>query len=303
MSGHSPSVPASPPRANAESPAWFTVRVEDDGKLPARGDSKIIFHGVNKSGSLCLADVMLEAYTAEGRKAQFHSHYHTRGIPFAGFYARTNETPPPAFFVGHQLFGNVDLRDSAAVMITQFRHPLPRMISCHAWLRRKQIAETGSAEGFPDFATFIKEGAGKSHSQIVQFCADCGEDKRRLITKLSTRELFERSIENIERDVTFAGIAELFEESIFAVAHLCGIHRVPAWKRDERNAGRPAVSTLSPADVELLEDRYRYDFELYAWARKRFANLLAQIKIGGDIDAYRQACVSEYKDRLLTDDP
>jgi hypothetical protein len=283
-------------------PTWFSVRVDDRGKLPICRDRKIVFHGVNKSGSLCLTKVLMDAYVKENRKGEFHSHYHLPGVSLHSFLELVKATPAPGFFVGHQLFGNVELNDSDAVMITQFRHPLPRMMSCYEWLRKKHSVKTGSAEGFPDFETFVKQGAGKSHSQIIQFGAGYGEEKRRLLVSLTARDLFERSIENIERYVCFAGIAELFEETIFAVAHLCGISRVSAWKRDERNAGRPMASTLPQSSVELLREVYRYDFELYDWAKRRFEALMRKIKISGEIEAYKQKCASQYMDRLLTSD-
>lgn len=285
---------------DSETPAWFSVRVDGCGRLPTCRDRKIIFHGINKSGSLCLTNVLRDAFIKENRKDQFHSHYHVEGVTLLAFLELIKATPPPGFFVDHYLFGNVDLNDPDAVMITQFRHPVPRMMSCYEWLRKKHCSKTGSAAEFPDFETFLRQGRGKSHSQIVQFGAGFGEEKQRLVTSLTTRELFERSIENIERYISFAGIAELFEETIFSVAHLCGISRVPAWKRDERNAGRPMASTLPQSTVDLLQDVYRYDFELYDWAKKRFERLLSEIRIGGEIEAYKQKCASQYKDRLLS---
>ena len=45
----------------------------------------------------------------------------------------------------------------------------------------------------------------------------------------------ERAITNIERDVDWFGMAEYLEESAFCMAALCGLPRLPAWKRDDRN--------------------------------------------------------------------
>ncbi|MBA3352397.1 MAG: hypothetical protein H0U23_08250, partial [Blastocatellia bacterium] len=286
----------------SEAPRWFTVSVDDGGHLPVHFGEKIIFHGINKSGSLCLTNVMKDAFAVAGRAAQFHSRYYNAGVSLPSFLRSIKDTPPPGFFVAHQLFGNVDLSDSNIAMITQFRHPVPRLMSCYTWLRRKYILASGSADGFPGFEVFLRKGAGKSHSQIIQFGAGYGEDQRRLVASLTTRDLFERSVENIERFVCFAGIAELFEETIFVVAHLCGIRRVSAWKRDQRNLSRPPVSTFSGATIDLIREIYYYDFELYDWAKRRFERLLSQIHIGGEIEAYREKCASQYNDRLLTID-
>ena len=285
-----------------EAPTWFSVAVEDHGHLPACGDRKIIFHGVNKSGSLCLSKVIMDSLVKAGRKSEFHSHYHLRGITYPGFITRIQKAPAPGFFVGHQLFGNLPLDDPRLLTITQFRHPLPRLLSCYEWLRMKHALKGGMAEELPTFEQFIKEGRGKSHSQIVQFATKYPEDTLHLLRTLAPRELFQRSVEHIEQYVYFSGIAELFEETIFAVAHICGLREVPAWKKDERNVGRPLAGTLSQSTVDLVSDIYRYDFELYEWARKRLENLLRQISLGGDFQAYQAKCIGQYKDRLLTID-
>jgi hypothetical protein len=242
----------------------------------------------------------MQAYVKENRKHEFHSHYDLEGVTLSAFLELIRSASAPVFFVGHQLFGNVELNDSDAVMITQFRHPLPRLMSGYEWRKKKHRFETGSTEGFPDFEAFLRQGRGKGHSQIAQFGAGYGEESRRLLASLTIRDLFERSVENIQRYVRFAGIAELFEETIFAVAHLCGIPSVPPWERDERNTGRPMASTLPQSTVNLVQDLYCYDFELYDWVKKRFEQLLSQITIGGEFEAYRKKCASQYKDRLLT---
>lgn len=283
---------------DVEPPEWFHVAVADHGHLPPQLDKKIIFHGVNKSGSLCMSKVMQDAFVIEDRKAQYRSHYYS-GIPHDRFIQLIRTEPPPRFFIGHGLFGNVPSEDPDVLFITQFRHPLPRILSCYDWIRKRWLADNKLPAIRGTFENFVQNSDGKAHSQIVQFAAKHGEDAAQMRRKLSPRELFERSVENIERHLYLVGIAELFEETIFAVAHVCGIKSVPAWKRDQRNPGRPMSWSLSHKTIDLVREVYRYDFELYDWAKRRFEQLLEKLSLGGSFLEYRVKCAQQYKDRLL----
>jgi hypothetical protein len=282
-----------------EPPPWFFVLVQDYGHLVPQPDRKIVFHGVNKSGSFCISKVILDSFSREGRKAQFHRHYYS-GISYDRFFKLVQTCPPPGFFIGHDLFRKLPLEDPSLVIITQFRHPLPRLLSVYEWLRKKHLLNGGAPEDFSSVEQFVRRHAGKGYSQIAQFAVKYGEDSVKLHKSLTPRQLFERSIENIKRHVYFTGIAELFEETIFLVAHICGIRNVSPWKKDGRNVDRPMVWTLPQATVDLVHEVYRYDFELYDWAKRRFKGLLEKITIAGDFRSYRAKCSQQYKDRLLS---
>ncbi len=284
---------------DAEPPPWFDVLVYDHGQFPPKADKKIVFHAVNKSGSLCLDRVIRDSFCRQGRKHEFCSHYHS-GLTVERFVDVIRTSAPPRFFIGHQLFGRVPLGDPTFTIITQFRHPLPRLLSCYEWTRKRHIANGGTLESFCSFEQFVRRGAGKSHSQIIQFAAKSGEDSLAIRRSLTPRKLFERSLENIERYLYFAGIAEMFEETIFLVAHICGIQKVPPWKRDRRNVERPMAWTLAQETINLVHEVYRYDFELYDWAKRRLEQLLRKITLAGDFAAYQRKCNDQSNDRLLS---
>ncbi len=61
---------------------------------------------------------------------------------------------------------------------------------------------------------------------------------------MSGEEMFERAVANIERDVVWFGLAERFEESIFTMAALCGLEKVPSMA-----ARRPQCRATPGRDV------------------------------------------------------
>jgi hypothetical protein len=277
----------------------YSVRLANPEALPTQAGKRIIFHGVNKSGSRALSDVVRRSLAAAGREHEYHSHYDMRGTRILDFLKLIRTRPPPAFFVGHYLFGRVDLADPNNVLITQFRHPLPRLLSCYHWRKANYARQHGSDAGFPDFSRFVVEGGGRANSQIFQFAAGFGRNMMPVWRTFTAQQMLEAAMENIERHVAFFGIAEHFEETIFLTAHLCGVPRVHPWKKDVRNAGRPLASTLPQATIDLVEETYRCEYEFYAWAKRRFLDVVGRAGLRGDIEGYRAACAGEYKDRLL----
>ena len=285
-----------------KSEQWFPVEV--DGGLRFRPDDyrQIVFHGVNKSGSLVLSDVIRNSYIREERGHEFFSQYHQQPADLGELLRVLESQNAPGFFVAHYLYGRFKAPKERRLLFTQVRHPLPRIVSCYQWLLNKHQGQQGDGQGFPSLDEFVRSGRGKSHSQIVQFGVGWGlndPDRRKLIRELSPEEIRARAVRAIERDVGLVGVAEYSEETIFLLAHVCGLTEVPAWRRDVRNKGRPFVSELSEETIRLIEDVYEEDFRLYNWVKERFFEQLDGLKFGPSLATYKHVCAGEYKDRLL----
>lgn len=270
----------------------FTVPHTDTGKLRSPEGSHIIFHTVNKSGSMAASTTLSKAYKLAGRHREFVSRYELGGST-EEFIGRVRRHTGSGFFLGHYLYGQLERR-SDQTWVTQFRHPLPRVLSVYQWLKNKH--ERKSSEEFPEIQSFIENSKGVAHSQIKQFGVGFAKEKE--VPKLSGDFLLQSSIENLERDVAWFGIAEHFEESLFSLATLCGLPALPAWVRDNRNPSRPLTTDISQEIVELIRGVYSYDFELYNYALRRFKERFAPPK-SPELDAYQRACASQYKDRIV----
>jgi hypothetical protein len=266
--------------------------VEVRGLEHLRGpERQVIFHGVNKSGSLVMTDVLMRGYYRARRANQFFTTY--KGMPHNPQLMRRiiANSSGHAFFGGHYLYGSYPARPAKHLLTTQFRNPLPRARSCYEWLRAQD-----SVDGLT-FLQWLDSRGGLTHSQVRQFSVGYGGDAERHLG-LSMEDHLARALEAIERDVRWFGIAEYFEESAFTMAALCGLPSIPAWTRDDRNAGRPLVDSWAPEEVEAVQHVYRADFELYAWALERFRQNLARLEFTADLDRYKAACAGQYKDRL-----
>lgn len=260
------------------------------------GRCQVVFHGINKSGSLAMAEVLREAFLFENRKDEFISHYH-QGSYSVDMPALISAAPSGrGFVVGHALYGALRPVPNR-IWVTQFRHPLPRTVSCYHWLKRKHEAKEGKP--YVSLSEFVDRSRGISHSQVAQFGLGNGPRRTSRRKSLRVQDLLDISIDALHSNFSLIGIAEYFEESIFAFAAACGLKTVTPWVRDTRNKGRKHVSALDPAEVDLIKERYAADFELYDHALSIFRE--QNDRLGFDthsLSQYQDACRDQYNDRI-----
>ena len=243
-----------------------------------------------------MAKVIDEAHRFVDRQSEFISHYH-RGGASENFISEIDASPATrSFVVGHGLFGALKPKANR-IWVTQFRHPLPRTLSCYQWLKRNHEAK--SNEPFVSLEEFVIKNSGIGHSQISQLGIGNGPRRVRRRRRLTAENLFDISVDMLHANVSLIGIAEFFEESIFAFAAICGLPSVTTWRRDNRNKGRRPSTELLREEVALIEEYYSYDYKLYQYALALFREQNAKLEIQEkSLAAYREACESEYKDRI-----
>lgn len=277
--------------------ARYPIRIAPAALPWKPGSSQVVFHGINKSGSLAMANVLQEAFQFEGRESEFISHYH-QGSYTVDMQAKVDAAPAGrGFVVGHALYGALRPMPNR-IWVTQFRHPLPRIVSCYHWLKRKHETKEGSA--YMSLREFAERSGGISNSQVSQF--GLGNGPRRISRRrnLKAHDLLDITIDTLHAHFSLIGIAEYFEESIFAFAASCGLTSVTPWVRDDRNKGRTLVGELAPEDVQLIEECYAADFALYEHALSLFKEQSRKLGFDAEVlGSYQEACKTQYKDRIV----
>ena len=259
--------------------------------------NQLAFHGINKSGSLSMANVLKESFDYEGRSTCLSSHYHLGGtvdeyiLGVNSVFYRNN------LLISHYLYGALAPRPNR-VWITQFRHPLPRILSCYQWLKNKheRVNGLGSFSPLDDFITQCK---GVKHSQVAQLAFNWGSRRGMLSKRLDSRDMLELTMDSLERDFPLLGVAEYFEESIFIFASLCGLKSVAPWVRDVRNPGRRNSKDIPIATSDLISEVFKSDFMLYDWVLSRFHSQLKLFDFGDDFQEFKTVCADQYNDRIL----
>jgi hypothetical protein len=267
--------------------------------LPPAGDRPVIFHGVNKSGSLAMADVMYAAHEEAGRIDEVVSNYHNHPPGFDDLDRTLQTSRGSGLFVAHCIYGRLDIPPDA-LLVSQIRHPLPRTLSVYGWMKRGHLRRHKSLDGFPPFDAWLRSTGGKHHSQIAQFAIGFGEGWRARTKLMALPEMHERALEHLYRDFTWFGVAEFFEESIYVMAHLCGLRAVPAWTKDTRNQARQRLDETSPEVIDAIHNTFAYDFAFYNEALATFNARIANIDFGSSLMAYKERCKDAYGERLVT---
>jgi hypothetical protein len=276
----------------------FKTGISPDAFAHDLGRVQIVYHGVNKSGSMAMANAMGEAYRWAGREDEFVCHYRIRCTD-EEFRARVDAmNGAKAFIVDHYLFGALAPAPNR-IWVTQLRHPLPRILSFYQWLKNKHLANGGTEDDFPSLHDFVVEGKGKRHSQIAQFGTGYGRNKDLRNRRIAPADMLNIAMDAIEGGIYALGIAEYFEESVFVFAALAGIESVAPWVRDNRNKGRPLANEISEAEKSLIEEVYECDYKLYAFALERFREQNSRLGFGESLQRYREACRGQYKDRIV----
>lgn len=260
-------------------------------------NAQIVFHGINKSGSLALSKVLGEALGHCGRGGEFYCHY-LRKETYDEFRELVNSGLGRSFVVGHSLYGALSPKANR-IWVTQFRHPLPRAMSVYSWLQRKHLREHKDITGFPDFISFVRETRGISHSQVVQLGNPQGRYRISRSSRMARRDLYEASVDAMERDVYIVGISERFEETVFLFSAAAGVDSVMCWTMDLRNPDRRRVNDFSAEEIAVVEEFLEYDLLLYEYAVAKFERQNRSVRFGPDLVGYKDACIDQYKDRLL----
>jgi hypothetical protein len=275
----------------------FPVTVSSPLLEPA-GERPVVFHGVNKSGSLTMANVLRDAYYDARRANQFFCSYH--GIPKMqeDFNRILASSTGHNLFISHYIYRDLPIPPDA-MLVTQVRHPLPRTLSVYGWLKRNHLNRNGNLDGYPALERWIRSSKGRAHTQMSQFAHKLGVSRED--TKAFTNdELYDLAVTNFDRDVAWFGIAELFEESAFALAHICGLDAVPPWRKDTRNQWRQPLSETDDEIVELIRSTYTHEFRFYERALETFRARIADVDFGPSLDAYKERCSAEYGERLVS---
>lgn len=228
-----------------------------------------IFHAVNKSGSLAMAEVLLSAYAHEQRRNEFFCSYYdiSKETNLNNLFQQFSENQGNGkILISHDLVGKAHLFPKAK-FITLLRDPIKRLVSCFYWLRT-QHPEVIRGRNILQWA----EESGKSHSQIFQFAchSDTRPQLKHEVNKMSNEEIFKIAHCWFEKNVHAYGITEHFEESIMWLASHLGLKSVPLWKTDKRNVNRPLWDQLDDNIISSLEDLFSHDIAFYQSMKNQF---------------------------------
>ena len=272
----------------------FKINVTSTSYFDGIETSEVVFHAMNKVGSLAMGNTIAEAFESAGLSSKLLSHYKIGGTS-DDFYEMV-KSKKSKLVVGHKLYGALEPRKDR-IWFTQFRHPLPKLLSSYNWLKIKH--EKKNNKPFKTLKDFVLGTKGAKHCLVQQFGHKWELFKQPFESSPNARSLYLASLCELEKNIHTLTLAEKFEESLFIVARLCGLPSLAPWFRDIRNPGRKLSHEISDEERDVIMDVYFYDYELYNYAVNRFNKQLQQINFGDNLEEYKQVCIKQYNDRIL----
>jgi len=253
-------------------------------KNPLLAESPIIFHGVNKSGSLAFAKVLHDAYSRSGNLNRFMCRY--MQLP-AGRSEALDEfkdkLPIYPILIDHGLVGFEDNFNNAK-LVTLLRDPVERMVSIYFWLKSNHSEKIMGR----DLVTWVRHES-RVYSQVRQFAFD-HRDARTAhnLDRMSVGEMISIAEHRFMDKVEWYGVCEKFEESVIMFLALIGFTKVPVWEVDVRNTHKPKAEALPRKLHQEISDIIGYDIAFYESKKVAFEKSLEQLDLNQEILQYKK---------------
>lgn len=245
--------------------------------------SPILFHGVNKSGSLAFAKVLHTAYVKSGNDHRFMCRYMqmpaSKDEAFKQFREKLDLNP---ILIDHGLFGREEDYPRTKV-VTILRDPLRRVISIYFWLSSHHPEKILGR----DLLSWAAQD-WRSYSQVRQFAYDHRNSRTaHAIDQKPIGELIATAECKFHSKVAWFGICELFEESIISLATELGLRTIPVWEDDKRNIAKPKFNTLPKNLERALTEILSYDIAFYEIKKQEFIRNMRKTPLSAFVQKYR----------------
>ena len=231
----------------------------------------LIFLHIPKAAGTTLHSILESHYPAANTCSLFDP-----DIPAKEFAAWPLEKREPIRLLkGHVAFGLHESLVGETTYITVLRDPIERVKSHYYYAKRypthylhKEITERNMS--LKDYAT--ARLSDELDNGQVRMLAGIVSEKELALGECSAR-LLQQAQRNIERHFSVTGLAERFDESLALMALRLGWDWTPSY--ESLNVA-PEKGQVDAATREAIERANPFDCELYAWAKRRFEELLSQ---------------------------
>jgi hypothetical protein len=157
---------------------------------------------------------------------------------------------------GHCWYGVHDDFDRPYKYFTMLRNPFDRVISEYYYILRWPEHKAYPQVRHMSFLEFIHQFPLKSSNQQTRRISGSIHDPDLKIAK-----------NNLKKDFAIAGLAEMFDESLFLMKKAFNWNNI-TYSKQNVTPNRPAIDDMPKEILQELERRNEMDLELYSFAKK-----------------------------------
>ena len=227
----------------------------------------IIFLHIPKTGGRSLQNILLRQYSDDEIVVDAHS----KLDEIANW---SDERKRSLRYVqGHFVYGVHNMLPQECSYITMLREPVDRVISHYYFIKR--------SVSHPLNRVVQEQDIGLKEYVTSGICAEASNDQARLIAGVSrdsavdVNDMLKMAKENVDKSFIIAGLVEQFDETLMLLKRKLGLRNIFYGVRNQ-TIGRPLYQEI-PEEVRGLIREVNYaDMELYAYARAKMADMIAQ---------------------------
>ncbi len=201
--------------------------------------------------------------------------------------------PGRILFYGHNLFNLPERMGHSPRYITMLRHPFDRLLSDYFWLN---LPGRMPCEVFEEFCRFVNAAP---HLEFYIYHCGLLNYKNSQHFNLSDYDGIdealsqEEAINNLDNRFQLVGITELFEESLFILAHKIGLTTIAPWwlTRHPKSLYRPTFFDLPITIRRTIENKCQKDLQLYESYREKLEHEAYSYDFNGDFFKYKNSAL------------
>jgi hypothetical protein len=265
------------------------------------GGKTLLFLHIHKTAGTTLNRILEREYnpfliyTIEGKRIEWSLNH----------FKRLSERRRTALKVvkGHMSFGLHEFLPQSSTYITFLRDPIERCISSYAYSKGNRFNPFHGRinQENLNLAQFLAIAPWNNNLQCKAIAGIDRRDYRpiSLFREMqrpgakgpdpgfdiwSSPEILQRAKENLQRFFGFVGLTDRFPGSLVLLKHLFG-WKLSSYSSYRKSRNRPKRETFAPELLAEVEERNRFDRELYEFGKKMFDDLVRRLGIDLEQDA------------------
>jgi hypothetical protein len=196
---------------------------------------------------------------------------------------------------GHMSFGLHEFLPQPSTYITFLRDPVERCISSYSYSKGNRFNPFYGRinQENLDLARFLEIAPWNNNLQCKTIAGIDRRDYRPValfremtrsgaaapdpsVDSSSNAETLQRAQENLRRYFSFVGLTERFTHSLVLLKHLFG-WKLSSYSSYRKSRNRPKRESFDPALIAIVEERNRFDRELYEFGKVMFNELVDRL--------------------------
>jgi len=265
-----------------------------DENLSLAGKTLLFLH-IHKTAGTTLNRILEREYnpfliyTIEGKRIEWSLNH----------FKRLSERRRTALKVvkGHMSFGLHEFLPQSSTYITFLRDPIERCISSYAYSKGNRFNPFHGRinQENLNLAQFLAIAPWNNNLQCKAIAGIDRRDYRPIslfremqrpgakgpdpgFDVWSSPEILQRAKENLRRFFGFVGLTDRFPGSLVLLKHLFG-WKLSSYSSYRKSRNRPKRETFAPELLAAVEERNRFDRELYEFGKKMFDDLVSRLRI------------------------